>query len=68
MTANDFSAGSAIGGASGFNPQSVPQIDAYWGSCDCCTCLCVSAELCFKQKHKCCQLVNRMGVHECSMR
>jgi len=48
--------------------QSVPQIDAYWGACDCCVCGCISSQLCQQRKHKCCYQVNRMGTHECSMR
>jgi len=46
---------------------SAPQVDAYWGACDCCTCACISAELCNQRKHKCCELVNHMGTHECTM-
>jgi len=46
---------------------SAPQVDAYWGACDCCTCACISAELCNQRKHRCCIQVSHMGTRECTM-
>jgi len=69
MTAQENLSGNEIGGASG-SALSVPQdfVDAYWGSCDCCVCGCVSAQLCQQRKHRCCIQVSHMGTHECTMR
>jgi len=54
MAENKVLGNTEIGGASGKKALSAPQIDAYWGSCDCCVCGCVSAQLCQQRRHKCC--------------